>query len=173
MRSTQHLQHLQPFGCQIQVYDPLLPISFFKNQGVEPVELDDLLKTSKVIFILAKPDNSNKALISREKLLLIQPESTFVLICRASLVDFDALVEFIEEGKFNAGIDVFPEEPVPEDHPIRKVKNAVLTSHLAGNVSDGVKEIGRMMVDDIEAMVSGITPTRMQAAVPEFVFRVE
>jgi phosphoglycerate dehydrogenase-like enzyme len=90
-------------------------------------------------------------------------------LSRAHVVDFDALTELLAEGRFRAGIDVFPQEPLPKDHPIRKVKHAVLSSHRAGAMHEGLQNIGRLVADDLEAIVAGLVPQRMQVAQPEFI----
>ena len=94
-----------------------------------------------------------------------------VLISRAHVVDFDALTDLVLEGRFKAAIDVFPVEPLPADHPIRQAPGAVLSAHRAGSVKQGLCEIGRMVVDDIEAIVQGLPPQRMQLAQPELIGR--
>lgn len=74
-------------------------------------------------------------------------------------------------GRFRAAIDVFPEEPLPADHPIRRAAGAVLSAHRAGSVPDGLREIGRAVVDDLEAILAGLPPRRMQPALPELIQR--
>jgi phosphoglycerate dehydrogenase-like enzyme len=160
---------LMPFGCPIQTYDPWLTDAYLKTQGVTPCDLDTLLKTSRFIFVLAVPSSSNKALISREKLQLIREDAVFVLLSRSHVVDFDALTEMLQEGRFRAGIDVFPEEPLAQDHPIRKVRHAVLSSHRAGAIGEGLLNIGRIVTNDIEAICKGLVPQEMQVAQPEFI----
>ncbi|HXF60597.1 MAG TPA: NAD(P)-dependent oxidoreductase [Caldilineaceae bacterium] len=160
---------LEPFAAPIQVYDPWLTDAYLRSQGVTPVDLDTLLATSRFIYVLAVPSASNKALLSREKLRLIRPDAVLLLLSRAHVVDFDALTEFLAEGRFRAGIDVFPEEPLPKDHPIRRVKHAVLSSHRAGAIGEALQNIGRIVADDIEAICQGLVPQRMQVAQPEFI----
>jgi phosphoglycerate dehydrogenase-like enzyme len=160
---------LAPFGCPIQVYDPWLTDSYLRTQGVTPVDLDTLLATSRFIFVLAVPSAANQALLSREKLNLIQPDAVFLLLSRSHVVDFDALTELLAQGRFRAGIDVYPQEPLPQDHPMRRMKHAVLTSHRAGAIGEGLLNIGRMVVNDIEAIVSDHVPQEMQVAQPEYV----
>jgi len=160
---------LDPFGCPIQVYDPWLTDAYLRRQGVTPVSLEALLSTSRVIFVLAVPTASNKALLDREKLSMIRPDAVFVLLSRSHVVDFDALTDLLLAGRFRAGIDVFPEEPLPGDHPIRQAKHAVLSSHRAGAIGEGLINIGRIVADDIEAICSGLIPQAMQLAQPEFI----
>ncbi len=160
---------LHPFGCPIQVYDPWLTDAFLRRQGVAPVSLEGLLSTSRIIFVLAVPTASNKALLDREKLSLIQSNAVFVLLSRSHVVDFDALTDLLLAGRFRAGIDVFPEEPLPGDHPIRRAKHAVLSSHRAGAIGEGLLNIGRLVTEDIEAICNGLPPQAMQVAQPEFI----
>ena len=162
---------LQPFGCEVVVYDPWLGDGYLRRQGVEPVSLETLMQTSRVIFVLAVPSAENRAMISREYLEMIQPGAVFALISRAHVVDFDALTELVLAERFKAAIDVFPVEPLDADHPIRTAKYAVLSAHRAGSVKEGLWEIGEMVVDDLENITRGLPPLRMQVAQPEFANR--
>ena len=160
---------LEPFKCPIQVYDPWLTDVYLQNQDVTPVDLDTLLSTSRLIFVMAVPSIANRALLDRERLSLIRQDAVFVLISRAQIVDFDALTEMLEQGRFRAGIDVFPEEPVPPDHPIRRAKHAVLSSHRAGAIGDALLNIGRIVTNDVVAICQDLIPQEMQLAQPEFI----
>jgi len=164
---------LDPFGCKILAYDPWLPDHYLERQGVVPVGLDDLLAKSKVIFVLAIPSPENRAMLDQDRLSRIEEGSVLALISRAHLVDFDALTELVSAGRFKAVIDVFPEEPLPKDHPIRKAPGVVLSAHRAGSVARDLRNIGRMVVDDLETILAGLPPTEMQSAQPEIVYRLE
>ena len=160
---------IEPFGCPIQVFDPWLTDSYLRGQNVSPVDLDTLMATSKIIFVLAVPSASNRGMLDREKLSLIQPDAVFILLSRSHLVDFDALTEMLLAGRFQAGIDVFPQEPLPADHPVRRARHAVLSSHRAGANHEALQNIGRFVADDIEAICSERTPQAMQQAQPEYI----
>jgi phosphoglycerate dehydrogenase-like enzyme len=162
---------LAPFGCPIAVCDPWLGEGYLRSHGVEPVALAHLLRTSQVIFVLASPSTENRALLSRDLLAQIQPGAVLVLISRAHVVDFDALTEFVLADRFKAAIDVFPVEPLPADHPIRQAPGAILSAHRAGSVTEGLWELGRMVVDDLEAITQGLPPQRLQLAQPELIGR--
>lgn len=160
---------IEPFGCPIQVFDPWLTDSYLCGQKVAPVDLDTLLSTSKIIFVLAVPSASNRTLLDREKLGLIRPHSALILLSRAHVVDFDALTEMLLAGRFLAGIDVFPQEPLPQEHPIRRANHAVLSSHRAGANHEAIRNIGRIVADDVEAICSDRIPQAMQQAQPEYI----
>ncbi len=162
---------LAPFGCPISVYDPWLPTTYLRGQGVTPTSLDTVMAQSKVIFVLAVPTPENRGMIDRAALELVQPDATFALISRSHVVDFDALTEFLHEGRFRAAIDVFPEEPPRADHPIRQAPGVILSAHRAGSISDALRNIGHIVADDVEALAAGLPPMHMQSVRPEAIRR--
>jgi phosphoglycerate dehydrogenase-like enzyme len=167
-----HLRRLlEPFGCELRAFDPWLTDAYLRDEGVAPISLAHLLESSRVVFVLATPTNENAALVSRELLELIRPDAVLVLVSRAHVVDFEALTELVLAGRFRAAIDVFPHEPLDPDHPIRAASHAVLSPHRAGLVQEALWEIGRLVVDDLDAIVKGLPPRRLQAAEPELVSR--
>ena len=160
-----------PFGCPIQVYDPWLGDGYLRHEGLLPSTLEDVLSDTKVIFVLAAPSKENKALLTRELMERIGKDCVLVLMSRAHMVDFDALTDLVLDGRFKAAIDVFPTEPLPHDHPIRGADHAVLSAHRAGALEEGLQAIGNMVVDDLEAILRGLPPLRMQSAQPELALR--
>lgn len=159
---------LEPFGCPLQVYDPWLTDAYLRRQGVTPVGLEALLSTSRLIFVLAVPSAANRALLDRAALERIRPDAVLLLMSRAHVVDFDVLTELLVAGRFRAGIDVFPQEPIPADHPIRRAEHAVLSSHRAGANAEALHAVGHAVADDVEALAAGLAPWAMQQAQPEF-----
>jgi D-3-phosphoglycerate dehydrogenase len=82
---------------------------------------------------------------------------------RGPIVDEAAMIAALGEGRIRAGLDVFEQEPLPVDHPLRKVPNAVTTPHL-GYVTEGAyRGFYRDMVEDIIAWRAG-SPVRVLAA---------
>lgn len=160
---------IEPFACSIQVYDPWLTDAFLHRHGVTPVDIDTLLSTSRIIYVLAVPSASNRAFLDRPAMEQIRRDAVLLLMSRAHVVDFDALTEMLLEGRFRAGIDVFPEEPLAKDHPIRRAEHAVLSSHRAGANAEALHSVGRFVADDVEAIAAGAVPFAMQRAEPEYI----
>jgi len=160
---------LKPFGCVLQAYDPWLTTAALHAHDVAAVDLTTLLATSRVIFVLAIPSASNQALLDRALLEQIHPDAVLVLLSRAHLVDFAALTECLAAGRFRAAIDVFPEEPLPDDHPIRQLPNVVLSSHRAGAMGEALRTVGRFVADDVESLCAGLPPWRLQVVQPEII----
>ncbi len=160
---------LQPFGCRIRAYDPWLPKSVIEQMGCEPASLDETLRESRIVILLAVPTTENEGLIGARELEIMRPGSLLLLISRSHLVDFDALTDALHADHLQAAIDVFPEEPLPSNHPIRKAPNVILSAHRAASIRKERQAIGKLVVDDLELMANGLPPVRLQIAQPELV----
>jgi phosphoglycerate dehydrogenase-like enzyme len=155
---------LAPFGGLVRVHDPWLPPGHLRDHGVVPCALDEVLAESQVLFLLAGVTAENQGFLDRGKLGLIRRDAAVVLASRAEVVDFDAFVELAEAGRFRAAVDVFPEEPVPADHPVRKTRRILLSAHRAGGVPASYARISEMLLEDLELMLEGLPPVRLQRA---------
>ncbi len=170
---ARHLQPLlEPFGVRFLAHDPWLTREALEARGLEPVDLETLFDESDLVYVLAVPTPGNRHLVSRELMELLRPGNVLTVVSRAHLVDFDAMTEMVLAGHFRAAVDVFPTEPLESEHPIRQARGAVLSAHRAGATPEALLEIGRMVVDDLEALLSGREPTRMQYATPGLIERL-
>ncbi|MEN9934547.1 MAG: hypothetical protein RLZZ387_1126 [Chloroflexota bacterium] len=163
---------LRPFTRDLLVHDPWLHPNVLREMQVEPVALDDLFRRSRVLFILAATTTENQGAISARHFALMRPGSVLALISRASVVDFDALLDAAASGHIRAAIDVYPEEPIPPGHRARSTPNTVLSAHRAGNIPEIWTGMGQMVVDDLELVLRGLPPQRCQRANLETVTRL-
>lgn len=146
---------LAPFRPRARAHDPWLTQADADRFDVELCRLEDLLKWSRCLFVTAAPTSRNKALISADMLALLPDHALVVLLSRAHLVDFGALVAAAKSGRIRVAADVFPVEPLPQDHPVRSVSNVILSPHRAAAVRGGRHLIGDMILGDLKAMCSG------------------
>ncbi len=158
---------LAPFGCRLRAHDPWVPDQVLKRAGVEPAPLDEVLADSVFLFLLAGVTLENEGFLDRQRLLGIRPDATVILASRAEIVDFDAFLGLAAEGRIRAAIDVFPEEPLPADSPVRAVPNVRYTAHLAGGIEASYRRIREMMVRDIDRILMGLQPMELQCADPK------
>ena len=157
---------LKPFGCRISVYDPWLSSLYLERQGVAAADLGTVLSRSRFLFIMAGVTTENEGFLDRARLEQIQGDASVILASRAEIVDFPALLELGQAGRFRLAVDVFPKEPVASDATFRKFDRIVFTAHLAGGIWASYARIRAMMVDDIRQILAGHSPLHMQRAVP-------
>jgi len=163
---------LRGFGGEILVHDPWLHPRVLSDMGTTPVSIDVLLQRSRILFILAAATAENQGALGRKEFNAMQRGAVVVLVSRATVVDFEALLDAAAAGHIRAAIDVFPQEPLPPDHRARKTPNVILSAHRAGGLPETYHEVGRMVVDDLELILKGLRPQRMQCADIETVGRL-
>jgi phosphoglycerate dehydrogenase-like enzyme len=99
--------------------------------GTERRELDDLLSSSDIVSIHATLSDETRGLIDARRLGLMKPTGYLINTARGPIIDEAALCAALLSGQIaGAGLDVFDEEPLPPGHPLTKIPNVVLTSHL-------------------------------------------
>lgn len=162
---------LVPFRAKVRAYDPWLPPSSLIEAGVTPATLDEVLTSSDVIFVVAGVTTENGGFLGAEAFAKMRRGTSFVLLSRAGVVDFDALIAAVASGHIRAASDVYPEEPLPLDHPVRKVENFILSAHRAGALDSAFKDMGRMVLEDLQIMSRGLPPAAMRRAERETVQR--
>jgi len=162
---------LVPFRCRVRVYDPWLPGELIAEEGCEACSLDDVLRDSRVIFVLASATAENRAFVGASQFVQMQPGTAFVLVSRAAVVDFDAMVRAAQSGHIRVATDVFPDEPLPADHAVRRTREVLLSAHKAGALEQTLKRIGTIVVADVEMISRGLPPVMCKIAQPETVER--
>ena len=164
---------LVPFRNPVTVHDPWLPDEIVRAHDCRPASLGEVLSTSKVVFVLASVTTANQGFLGERELGLLQDGVVFLLMSRAAVVDFPALVREVTSGRIKAGIDVFPEEPVPADAPVRSAGDGVLLSaHRTGGMPEALRLIGRMTVADAELILRGLSPQLCRRADPALASRL-
>ncbi len=162
---------IQPFNCTIKVYDPWVPDYVLHKYGCVPSSLDDVLATSKVIFVFAGVTSENQGFLGKRELSLIQKHASFLLMSRAAVVDFPVFLQYVREGRFRAATDVFPVEPVAKDDAVRNIENLLLSAHRTGGMPSALFDIGDQMLADAELILKGLPPVVCRKAQRETVAR--
>ena len=163
---------LGPFRCELLGHDAWLDDAAVRALGVEPVGLLELFARSRIVFVLAPVTTENAGMIGRTCFEAMGPGSVVVLVSRAGVVDWEALLDAADSGRIRAAIDVFPHEPIPVAERARATPGTILSAHRAGNVPEIWRCVGEMVADDLEALLAGRPPTRMQRADPATVGRL-
>jgi phosphoglycerate dehydrogenase-like enzyme len=159
---------LAGFRPEILVHDPWLPDSTIAEEGCIPASLAAVMTQCRVIFLLAGVTAQNEGFISRHVLRAVQDDAIIVLASRAAIVDFDALRDEADSGRLRVAADVFPQEPVDADDPVR-ASAMLLSSHRAGGIPAAFRDIGERVLDDLALVLRGLPPVRLQRAQPQTV----
>ena len=163
---------LAGFRARIRVFDPWLPPGLLQDFGVDPVSLDEVLTQSDVIFVVASVTSDNGGFLGTAEFLKMRKGASFVLLSRAGAVDFEALMAAVKSGHIRAASDVYPEEPLPAGHPVRALEGFVLSAHRAGALDIAFKQMGKMVLDDMDLMMRGLPPVTCRRAERETVRRM-
>lgn len=160
---------LRPFSRDILIHDPWVHPAVLRELDVAPASLDECFARARVVFLLAANTSENTGKIGARHFGTMQPGSVVILASRAALVNFPELLAAARSGHIRAGIDVWPEEPIPKDEPGRNVPNTLVQAHRCGSVPEIQPLIGQLVVDDLECILAGLPPQRCQRAVLETV----
>ena len=163
---------IAPFRNPVSVYDPWLPDDLIRSHDCSPVGLDDLLRTSRVVFMFASVTTENQGFIGRREFELMRPGTAFLLMSRAAVVDFPEFLRQVESGRIVAATDVFPREPVDASDPVRHVEGLLLSAHRTGGMVEALHQIGRMVVADAELILRGLPPQLCRRADPSVASRL-
>ena len=144
--------HMRVLGCSRHP---------FTLEGVEPRDLTDLCRESDVISLHVPLTADTRHLIGAEALGLMKPDALLINTARGAVIDEAALVEALRQRRIGgACLDVFEDEPLPVDSPLRELENVILTPHTAG-LPDGVKFHKKRcayFIRNIERILNGEPP---------------
>jgi len=149
---------LNNFDVQILVYDPYLTAEEAAALGVEQVSLEELAARSDVLSIHAPALPETSGMINQRILTLLRDGAIVINTARGSLMEEAALLQELKTGRLRAFLDVTDPEPPAENHPFRNLPNVVLTSHLAGAVTNGCFRQGSLVVRQIQDHFEGRIP---------------
>ncbi len=124
-----------------------------------------------VHFVLATVTPESEHLLGAAELSTVRQGARLVLVSRAAVVDYEALLDQVRDGRFLAAVDVWPVEPMPADHEVRGLDGLVLSAHRAGGIPEAFFSIGEMVNDDLTQISRELPPVRMQVASLELVHR--
>lgn len=147
------------FGMRILAWSPHLDPAMARESLTEPTTFDHLMRQSDVVSLHLVPSAETTGLISVRTLALMKPTAVLVNTSRGELIDEDALVEALEDGRLaGAALDVFRQEPLPAGHPLLARSDVVLSPHLAGFTRETLAGWHQGSVDAVLAWLDGREP---------------
>ena len=144
------------FGMNVIAWSPNLTPERCREVGVGYASKEELFATADIITIHMVLSQRSRGLVGREDLARMKPTGYLVNTARGPIVDETALLESLQARNIaGAAIDVFSVEPLPVDHPFRKLDNIVLTPHLGYVTEESFGSHYRQMIEGIDAWLNG------------------
>jgi phosphoglycerate dehydrogenase-like enzyme len=144
------------FEMKVLAWGPRLSQEAAASVGAESRELDDLLSSSDIVSIHATLSSESRGLIDDRRLRLMKPTSYLINTARGPIVNEPALCTALASGKIaGAGLDVFDEEPMVSGHPLTRLPNVVLTSHIGWPTDEIYKQFADAAADALLAYLDG------------------
>jgi phosphoglycerate dehydrogenase-like enzyme len=148
----------QAFGMNVIAWSPNLTPERSKEAGVGYATKEELFSTADIITVHVVLSQRSRGLVGAEDLARMKPTSYLVNTARGPIVDEAALLTTLQQRKIaGAAIDVFSVEPLPVEHPFRKLDNIVLTPHLGYVTAESFRNHYSQMVEGIDAWFKGET----------------
>jgi len=155
---------LQPFPhLSVEIFDPFVDETIITALGATKVDdLTELCRSADVLTIHAPALPATHNLVGAAHLAALPDGATVINTSRGHCLDLEALTAELEAGRLFAVIDVTdPVEPLPDDHPLRTLPNAIYTPHIAGSQGTELARMSDWVIDEVERFVAG-RPQRNQ-----------
>lgn len=138
-------------GMSVVGYDIApIPASFIREMGFRPVEFEELLQTADFISLNCSMSSSNWHMLGPREFALMKTQVYIINTARGPLVDEEALVKALQEGKVaGAALDVFEEEPLPNNSPLRQFDNCIFGAHNSSNTYEAVMRTNELAIKNL------------------------
>jgi phosphoglycerate dehydrogenase-like enzyme len=144
------------FGMHILAWSQNLTPERARGSGAELVTKDELFARSDVVTVHLVLSDRTRGLIGERELKAMRGSAYLINTSRGPIVDEHALVQALQEGWIaGAGLDVFDEEPLPADHPLRRAPRTVLTPHIGYVTQDTYRVFFDHALEDVQAFLAG------------------
>jgi phosphoglycerate dehydrogenase-like enzyme len=148
---------LEPFDCQVLLFDPYLSQEQADAMGVVKLSLEELLREADVVSLHVPATEETYQMLNADRLKLMKDDALLINTARGSVIDEEALIQELEAGRFFAFLDVTDPEPPASDSPLRELPNVVVTPHIAGCI-ENCGHMGEMAVEELRRFFSGEPP---------------
>ena len=146
---------LKNFHVDILMYDPILTEEEIKNIGASKVSLSELMEECDVVTVHAPSIPATDNMLNKENLSKMKDGAILVNTSRGSVINEKDLINELKKGRIFACLDVTDPEPPAKDSELRKLKNVILTPHIAGVVTNGMKRIALHVCEETERLLKG------------------
>ena len=149
---TQVAKVAKAFGMEVCAWSENLNLSHANELGVLPMSKEDLLKNSDIVSIHLVLGERYKHLITKKELGMMKKTAFLINTSRGPIINENDLVEVLKDEKIaGAGLDVYEKEPLPQDHKLRFLPNALLLPHIGYVTAENYSKFYSQMIENLES----------------------
>ena len=149
---TQVAKVAKAFGMEVCAWSENLNLSHANEIGVLPMSKEDLLKTADIVSIHLVFGDKYKSLINKKEFGMMKKSSFLINTSRGPIINENDLIEALKDEKIaGAGLDVYDKEPLPQDHKLRFLPNALLLPHIGYVTAENYSKFYLQMVENLVA----------------------
>ncbi len=145
----------QAFGMEVSAWSENLNLSDANKLNVLPMSKEDLIKTSDILSIHVVLGDRYKNLITKKEFKQMKKTSFLINTSRGEIVNEEDLIDVLEnDGIAGAGLDVYKQEPLPQDHKLRFLHNAFLLPHLGYVTVENYSKFYLQMIENLDSCLN-------------------
>ena len=148
---TQVAKVAKAFGMEVCAWSENLNLTHANEIGVLPMSKEDLLKNADIVSIHVVFGDRYKNLITKKELEMMKKSSFLINTSRGAIINENDLIEALKDEKIaGAGLDVYDKEPLPQDHKLRFLPNALLLPHIGYVTAENYSKFYLQMIENLE-----------------------
>ena len=149
---TQVAKVAKAFGMEVCAWSENLNLSHANEIGVLPMSKEDLLKNSDIVSIHLVLGERYKNLITKKEMSMMKKTAFLINTSRGPIINENDLVEALKDETIaGAGLDVYDKEPLPQDHKLRFLPNALLLPHIGYVTAENYSKFYPQMIENLES----------------------
>src|SRR5574337_313940 len=150
---------VKPLAARVVAYDSVVPPEIMGEQGVEACDFATLLGVSDYVSIHCPLTPETRHLFNAQSLARMKPTAWLINTARGEIVDEPALAAALAGGRLGGvALDVLTQEPPPEDHPLFRLDNVLLTSHVAFFSKEALLDLQHLAAEEARRVLVGDRP---------------
>jgi phosphoglycerate dehydrogenase-like enzyme len=139
------------FGAEVVYFDtPRKPMGIEAELGVQYLSFEKLIETSDIVSLHLPLTDATRHMFNKDTLALMKPTAVLINTSRGGIIDEAELFDALSKNRLlGAGLDVFENEPLLQESPLRSLKNVVMSPHIGGSTVDNNDTMARRAIENI------------------------
>ena len=151
---TQVAKVAKAFGMEVCAWSENLNLTHANEIGVLPMTKEDLLRTADIVSIHVVFGDKYKNLITNKEIKMMKKSSFLINTSRGPIINEKDLIDALKDEKIaGAGLDVFDKEPLPQDHKLRFLPNALLLPHIGYVTAENYSKFYLQMIENLVSIL--------------------